>query len=173
MIFLFFLLDLMRSMTTTSKAAIKIITTMPKAATTPPKTFHWVPTKGCNHMHYIIPYWYYRDKFKMCITTHASGSKKDTIPNLKHAVVVVAGKTHLQPVPLSASVLGHLSWCHNLFLSILLGRYTGTYRILVETDASLIAKYITSFTPSEIPIVVAQYLVIVQLGLIDKVHRSW
>ena len=126
MIFFVFLLDLMRSMTTTSKIAIKIITTMPKAATTPPKTFHWVPTKGCNHMHYIIPYWYYRDKFKMCITTHASGSKKDTIPNLKHAVVVVAGKTHLEPVALSATVLGHLCWRHSLFLSILLGRHTGT-----------------------------------------------
>jgi len=56
MIFLDFLLDLMRSMTTTSTIAIKIITTMPKAATTPPKTptFNWVPTKGYKSMHYII-----------------------------------------------------------------------------------------------------------------------
>ena len=44
----------MRTMTTTSKIVIKIITTTPKAATTPPKrpTFNWVPTKGYNH--YII-----------------------------------------------------------------------------------------------------------------------
>jgi len=44
----------------------------------------------------------------MCITTHARWSKKDTVSNLKHAVVVVAGKTHLEPVALFASVLGHL-----------------------------------------------------------------
>ena len=98
-----FLLDLMSSITTNSKAAIKIITTMPKAATTPLKTptFKWVPTKGWNHMHYII-------LKLMCIITHARGSKKDiasspghspprpgdqgkkdTIPNLQLAVKVV------------------------------------------------------------------------------------
>ena len=44
-IVLAFLLDLMRSMTTTSKIVIKIITTMLKAPTTPPKrlAFNWVP----------------------------------------------------------------------------------------------------------------------------------
>ena len=39
---------------------------------------------------------------------------------------MIAGETHLQLVPLSASVPGHLYWHHSLFLSILLDMYTGT-----------------------------------------------
>ena len=49
--------------------------------------------------------------------------------NLQYIVklhYMIAGETHLQPVPLSASVPGHLCWHHSLFLSILSDRYTGT-----------------------------------------------